>query len=296
MKLTCNKKMDTSENIKNAKANKSCHDVRRTCKSYASKSTVHGLSYLSDDDTSGFEKCLWGFIIILGLALTTFQLVLLFDEWEDSPLITTLNTSFYPIDEIQFPQVTICPQGSVNNLVERVLFKQLTEYIKLNSFQSKRENTPWNLTQEEVMNGIQHFLEDMYPKVKDAPSKYVRLLASKNPRMTLEADAILNEGNETDCDETHDEAFVQNLNEQLNARKCPQGFELIDDHYCVYVSEQQMSFDETSTYCSDKGAQDLSVSEINHAIKATNIYEDAGVYLCVIFFHVQKAFIFVAYS
>ena len=280
--------MDTSENVKSAKANKSCNDVRRTCKSYASKSTVHGLSYLSDDDTSGFEKCLWGFIIILGLALTTFQLVLLFDEWEDSPLITTLDTSFYPIDEIQFPQVTICPQGSVNNLVERVLFKQLTEYIKINSFQSKRQNTPWNLTQEEVMSGIQHFLEDMYPKVQDAPSKYVRLLASKNPRMALEADAILNEGNETGCDETHDESFVHNLNDQLNARKCPQGFELIDDHYCVYVSEQQMSFDETSTYCNDKGAQDLSVSEINHAIKATNIYEDAGVHLYAIFFHIQN--------
>ena len=280
--------MDTSENVKSAKANKSCNDVRRTCKSYASKSTVHGLSYLSDDDNSGFEKILWGFVIILGLALTTFQMILLFDEWEDSPLITTLNTSSYPIDEIQFPQVTICPQGSVNNLVERVLFKQLTEFIKVNSFQSKRQNTPWNLTQEEVMSGIQHFLEDMYPKVQDAPSKYVRLLASKNPRMALEADAILNEGNETGCDETHDESFVHNLNDQLNARKCPQGFELIDDHYCVYVSEQQMSFDETSTYCNDKGAQDLSVSEINHAIKATNIYEDAGVLLYVMFFIYKK--------
>ena len=271
-------KMATSENMKNSKVNKSYNDVRRTWKSYSAKSTIHGVSYLSDEDTSGIEKFLWGFIIVLGLGFTIFQLIVLFEEREDSPTITTLNTSFYPVKDIKFPQVTICPQGSVNNLVERVLFKQLTNHIKENTFRPKGYNMPWNISKEEIIASIESFLEDLYPNVKGNPSEYVRLLASKKPQMTLEADVIMKEGSETSCDEEDDEAFLKNINGQLNARACQEGFELIDDHYCVHVSEQQMTFEETSSYCKEKGGEDLSITEINHAIQSTNLKEETGIF------------------
>ena len=187
--------MDTTENLKTRKPRKSSNDLSRVFKSYSSKSTLHGVSYVCDEDAFGVERILWGIIIFLGLAFTIFQLILLVDEWQESPTVTTLNSSFIPVQDIKFPQVTICPQGSVDNLVERVLFKQLTEYIKANTFRTKGHNMPWNLTQKEAMIGIQSFLEDMFPKANGDPSRYVRLLASQSPQRLLEAYVILNDGN-----------------------------------------------------------------------------------------------------
>ena len=274
--------MDTTESFKNNKTKGSCNDFGCTFRSYSSKSTPHGVSYLSDEEASGFERILWGVIVLLGLAFTIFQLIILFEEWQDSPTVTTLNTSFFPVKEIKFPQVTICPQGSVNNLVERVLFKQLTKFIKENSFRTEGHNKPWNLTEEKVNEGIKTFLHNMYPNAKDTPSKYVRLLTSKNPQMLLEADAILNAGNESNCDENHDKAFVKNINEQLNARKCPIGFELVDEHFCIHISDHQMPFEDAASYCAEKSAEDLTLTEINFAVLSTNLKEGAGTSMLVL--------------
>ena len=269
--------MDITANVKATRSKKSSNDFNRTFKSYSSKSTLHGVTYLCDEDSLGVERILWGIIVFVGLAFTIFHLIILFDEWQDSPTVTTLNTSFFPIRDIKFPQVTICPQGSVNNLVERVLFKQLTEYIKANTLRTEGHNMPWNLTEEEVTMVIHEFLENSFPNAKDDPSKYVRLLASKNPKRTLEAHAMLNYGNDANCNEYHDFALTRNINEQLNARKCPHGYELVDEHSCILVSEHQMPYEEAVSYCQGKGGEDLSPMEIKEAMQSTAQNEGPGI-------------------
>ena len=43
--------------------------------------------------------------------------------------LTTLDTVALPIEQVDFPAVTICPQGSRKEIVDSVLFRQLKEYI-----------------------------------------------------------------------------------------------------------------------------------------------------------------------
>ena len=46
-----------------------------------------------------------------------------FTQWSDNPVITTLETISAPIDEIQFPTVTVCDQKPADNWgpIEKVL-------------------------------------------------------------------------------------------------------------------------------------------------------------------------------
>ena len=45
-------------------------------------------------------------------------------EWQANPTITTINTTAYPIENIEFPAITICSQGAAKNVMETVLVKQ----------------------------------------------------------------------------------------------------------------------------------------------------------------------------
>ena len=109
--------------------------ILKTSREYASVTTAHGIPYLVEDGRLVIERMLWGIVVISAVAFTTLQMTTLYQQWQDDPVITTLDTVALPIEKIEFPAVTICPQGSVNKITESVLFKQLKEYII-----EKREN------------------------------------------------------------------------------------------------------------------------------------------------------------
>jgi hypothetical protein len=35
-----------------------------------------------------------------------------YSDWQNSPVITTVNSTSFPVGNIEFPSVTICGQGS----------------------------------------------------------------------------------------------------------------------------------------------------------------------------------------
>ena len=138
-----------SKNKKNKK--KTIGNVAvRTAKEYASVTTAHGFSYICNDEYSCGDRILWILIVILAISFTVFQMATLYYQWQEDPVITTLDTVAHPIEEIQFPAVTICPQGSLDNVLESVLFKQLREYIQHKSL---------NLTlrQKSIMKKVSQF-------------------------------------------------------------------------------------------------------------------------------------------
>ena len=51
-------------------------------------------------------------------------------EWQANPTITTINTTAFPIKNIEFPAVTICSQGSARDVMDTVLLNQFEEYLK----------------------------------------------------------------------------------------------------------------------------------------------------------------------
>ena len=90
-------------------------------KEYASKSTVHGISYVFDESLSIFERFIW-LVIVCGLGCEAIFLVYKsYNAWQDNPVITTLKTVAKPVSTLAFPAVTICGTGQHMDMVEKVL-------------------------------------------------------------------------------------------------------------------------------------------------------------------------------
>ena len=139
-----------------------------TTKEYALSTTIHGFSYIADSGHSKTGRIIWTILVTLAITLTTYQIVSLRNQWESNPVITPLDTISFPIKQIAFPAVTICPQGSVREVTENILFNQLKNYIqnktrkeparrKRFAFETKIETSEsnedifWNITYEEMM-------------------------------------------------------------------------------------------------------------------------------------------------
>ena len=166
--------------------------ISNTAKKYAEETTLHGFSYIANNEHPTLARFLWVIVVILGISYTAFQMVSLRQQWEVSPVVTNLETIAFPIEEIEFPAVTICPQGSVKDVLDNVMFRQLKEYVKKKgqTLRSKRSTSQnknaeakenpkefWNVTYDEMMVQIKEFMNEVYPGAKDTPTEFVKLMA-----------------------------------------------------------------------------------------------------------------------
>ena len=39
-----------------------------------------------------------------------------YQDWQDNPVLTTINTTTKPIRDIDFPAITICGQGTIDQV------------------------------------------------------------------------------------------------------------------------------------------------------------------------------------
>ena len=51
-------------------------------------------------------------------------------DWQDSPILTTLTTTAYPVDNIDFPAVTICASGMNEEVFNAAFLQQFFDYLK----------------------------------------------------------------------------------------------------------------------------------------------------------------------
>ena len=263
--------------------------ILSTTKEYASGTTIHGFSYIASTEHSRGGRIFWMLVVILALSLTTFQMLSLRTHWEANPVITNLETIAMPIEDIEFPAVTICPQGSIQGIVENVLFHQLREYVsnKEQTYRRKRSSSvdtashlnenAWNVTYEEMMFQIQDFLRDVYPGAKDKPTKFVTLLTSDDPKEVVKSEAVVLPVQEEECNETSDREIANDLNKQLNNDFCPDGFIKFDNIGCVLVAESKMDYNEASTYCRDMDGASILQIESYDDVKELDEHNIIGI-------------------
>lgn len=108
---------------------------------------------------------------------------------------------------------------------------------------------------------VKGFFADVYPGAEEKPTKLVTLLYSDNPQETIENQAVVLPIEDEFCDETTNDAIVDELNKQLNGDYCPAGFTFVNEFGCVMpVLETQMTYKEASDYCNDnEGSEILSL-------------------------------------
>ena len=105
----------------------------RTLKEYSSSSTTHGIAYVFEDKTLRFERVLWIAVIFVAIYIGVSFSISAYVEWQADPVLTSVGTTGYPIEKVEFPSITICAQGSSKPIVDAALFKQFNEYLKANN-------------------------------------------------------------------------------------------------------------------------------------------------------------------
>ena len=246
-------------------------------KEFASTTTIHGVSYITSRDHPKVGRVLWAVVVVLAILCTTFQMVSLYNQWKIKPVITSLETVSLPMNNIEFPAFTICPQGYVADIMDHVLVLQFKEHIKnkirngeirpKRSTQPGQSSTPdnssddyWNMTRNDMQDLVKDFLKNAYPGAKGNPRKIATLLISDEPEKVVKNEAVLIPNNDDkECNETNLEQIVNDLNKELNMKSCAPGFVTVDKTKCL--SETEMSYELASQQCRDM--MDGQVLELN---------------------------------
>ena len=76
---------------------------------YNENSTLHGPKYITDRDRPIIERLFWFFIVACALGSGIFLVMQIVHQWLTNPIITTINDLHYPLEDVNFPAVTICP-------------------------------------------------------------------------------------------------------------------------------------------------------------------------------------------
>ena len=86
--------------------------IGKTAKEYSQSTTIHGFAYIGEDGLFILERLLWIFIVCLGIFLSIYMSVSAYLEWKDNPVLTTVATTGFPNEKVEFPAITICAQVS----------------------------------------------------------------------------------------------------------------------------------------------------------------------------------------
>ena len=167
----------------------------RTLKEYSSSSTTHGISYVFEDDRLIIERILWIVVVIIAIYIASSLSITAYVNWQENPVLTSVGTTGYPIEQVQFPAITICAQGSVREIVDAALVKQFREYVEsLGKVYSE-------LTDEEIQKYGKSFLNEYYPGAKFPPNQLVRMMSSPtaDAEQTMKSEAILSPQPPNNC-------------------------------------------------------------------------------------------------
>ena len=69
------------------------------------------------------------FIIPSSFYFSTWYTYETYIDWQANPTITVVNTTSYPIENVEYPAITICSQGLTKDIMETVLIQQFETYL-----------------------------------------------------------------------------------------------------------------------------------------------------------------------
>ncbi|XP_044758989.1 pickpocket protein 28-like [Coccinella septempunctata] len=99
---------------KNAKEKTTFQHIKTYLKEYCDVSSIQGLSYLTKDDNSLFERCWWTVVFLCCLSGCTYMIYEVCKKWVETPVLVSLATKDTPIHKVPFPAVTICPESKIS--------------------------------------------------------------------------------------------------------------------------------------------------------------------------------------
>ena len=115
--------------------------------------------------------------------------------------------------------MTICSQGWVPEVVDKVLERQFEDYLQ-------SQNTSTNaLNQVQTDRYRSNYIDKMYPGSKLPPKKIISQLISQNPEVTLSSEVLVDKGY-NECENTEGDNKQDDL-------KCPNGPGVLWDEFKI---------------------------------------------------------------
>ena len=253
------------------KCSKRIKSMIDTAKKFSSMTSIHGIAYVGSHDHSKCSRLFWIVAVVLALVGTAFQLLSILKQWDDQPVVTNLDTISLPVEEVDFPAVTLCPQGATADIMDNVLYQQFQEWLlkrtdkKLQRIKRKKrqiEGCSCKVSDfdpikiEDLECCFRQFLNDLYPTVyPHMPTRIAAMMNTEEPDQLLENEAILLPKNEANCKKNDNLEILDDLNQKLS-RSCPPSFtKKFNDTTCVMKVNQKMTYGKALTHCKEqKGA------------------------------------------
>ena len=86
-------------------------------KDYSEYSSVQGILYIFQSKQTTFGKIFWSAVVFLMIVLGCYWSLIAYNDWVNNPVVTTINTTAYPVGNLDFPAVTICAQGTNEDIL-----------------------------------------------------------------------------------------------------------------------------------------------------------------------------------
>ena len=87
--------------------------IELTLCQFANVTTIHGVAYVFDMTIKALDHLLWFISVCLGAGLAIHMSVDAWKTWKESPVLTSVHSTGLPIQNVDFPAITICSQGLI---------------------------------------------------------------------------------------------------------------------------------------------------------------------------------------
>ena len=83
------------------------NNLKRDLYEYFNETTVHGFQYIVTG-RNWLERLFWASLIVCGFILSSMLFYQALLDWSRAPLQTTIEKVSMPIEELDYPAVTVC--------------------------------------------------------------------------------------------------------------------------------------------------------------------------------------------
>jgi hypothetical protein len=95
------------------------NSVLSSISAFSEYATIQGIVYIFASNRTVVQLYYWSITVVLLMILGIYWSAGLFLEWKVKPVLTTLQSTGYPINDIEFPSITFCNKGI---FIENIIF------------------------------------------------------------------------------------------------------------------------------------------------------------------------------
>ena len=87
------------------------NSVLSSISAFSEYATIQGIVYIFASNRTVVQLYYWSITVVLLMILGIYWSAGLFLEWKVKPVLTTIQSTGYPINDIEFPSITFCSKG-----------------------------------------------------------------------------------------------------------------------------------------------------------------------------------------